>query len=98
MSSNLQITYVRDDTVRVQAIIKDLDGDLTDPTSNTIIVYDPSGTNMGTVSASRGGTGTYTADYIIPAAGTAGVWKISWKTLAGTWPARETIDFLVAEG
>ncbi len=97
MSTNLRITYLRDDTIRVQAVIKDFDSVLIDPDSNTVIVYDPVGTNMGTIPASKAGTGTYTADYAIPADGTAGVWRLSWKALNGTWPARESINFLVGE-
>ena len=97
MSTNLRITYLRDDTVRVQAIIKDFDGALYDPDENIVVVYDPVGTNMGSLTAAAAGSGTYTADYIIPGAGTAGMWKISWKALSGSYPARETIYFLVGE-
>ena len=98
MSQNLKITWIRDDTIRVQAVITDFDGSLLDSTSDAIVVYDPVGTNMGTVTSAHAGTGTYTADYSVPSGGTAGIWKVSWKILAGTWPSRETVNFHVAEG
>ena len=96
--TNMEVTWLTDDTVRVQAVIKDFDGTLLDPTSNEVIVYAPSGANMGTLSATQRGSGTYSADYVIPVASVSGVWKISWKALSGTFPAREVIDFIVAEG
>ncbi len=98
MSQNIQITYLTDDTVRIRAIITDFDGSLLDPTSDVVVIYDPAGTNMGTVTTSKVGTGTYTADYSVPASGTAGDWKVSWKILSGTRPAREIAYFHVAEG
>lgn len=97
-SKNLNITWLRDDTIRVECVCKNFAGALYDPDSHVVIMYDPSGTNMGTLSTSKTGTGTYTADYSIPAAGTAGNWKVSWKALSGTVPAREIIYFKVAEG
>jgi len=98
MSQNLEITYLTDDTVRIQATITDFDGALLDPTSDTVVIYDPSGTNMGTYTTTQVGTGTYRVDYGIPSSGTAGFWKVSWKILSGTYPAREIAYFHVGEG
>jgi len=98
MSQNLKITYLTDDTVRIQATITDFDGTLLDPDSDVVVIYDPAGTNMGTIDTSNVGTGTYTADYSVPSSGTAGFWKVSWKVLSGTWPAREIAYFHVSEG
>jgi uncharacterized protein YfaS (alpha-2-macroglobulin family) len=97
MSQNLKITWIRDDTVRVQAVLTDFDGTLLTPTSDAVVFYDPVGTNMGTVTTAQAGTGTYTADYSIPSGGTAGIWKVSWKILSGTWPSREVIHFHVGD-
>jgi hypothetical protein len=94
----MSITWVTDDTVRVENVITDFDDSLLDPDSNTVVFYDPFGANMGTVSAVKVGAGTYYADYAIPAAGTVGTWRCSWKALVGTYPARESLTFQVCEG
>ncbi len=96
-SLNTQITFLRDDTIRIQAVLRDFDGNLFDPDTNTVVVYDPMGTNMGTKSVTRVGAGTYYADYSIPSGGTAGVWTCDWKALAGSFPTREKIGFFVGE-
>jgi len=98
MSVNMEITYLTDDTVRIQYISYDFDGSLMTPTSDELVIYDPSGTNMGTHTTTNDGTGTYRADYYIPSDGTAGQWKVSCKVLSGTWPAREIGYFQVCEG
>lgn len=95
LSANFKVTFLTDDTVRVEATIKDFSGALTNPTSNTVIVSDPAGTIMGTLSAVSAGTGLFTADYVVPAGGTAGVWSCSWKALFGAYPVREKIGFQV---
>ena len=68
MSQNLKITWIRDNTIRVQAVITNFNGSLLNSTSNAIVVYDPVGTNMGTVTSAHAGTGTYTANYSVPSA------------------------------
>jgi uncharacterized protein YfaS (alpha-2-macroglobulin family) len=95
----MKITWVTDDTVRVEAVITDFDGTLLTPTSHSIIFYNPSGSAVGTTTTpTNDGTGTYRYDYVIGTAAPKGIWKISWKILSGTYPARETINFNVAEG
>jgi uncharacterized protein YfaS (alpha-2-macroglobulin family) len=100
----MEITWLTDDTVRVSAVIRDFpevgetEGDLLDPTSNTVIFYDPDGVAQGTPTAGSVGQGTYNADFIIPSDALTGQWKVSWKCLFGSYPAREILYFEVAEG
>jgi len=99
MSMNMQVTWLTDDTARIQAITKDFDENLYDPSSHEVKIYDPTGLARGTISSVGSlGTGTYYYDYPVPSAGPAGVWKVSWKVLSGTYPAREIINFMVSEG
>ncbi len=98
-AKNMTVTWLRDDTIRVTAEILDYDSNAIVPDSNTVVVYDPFGTVMGTLSVStNGGSNLFKADYIIPAAGTIGEWKVSWKSMFGTYPAREAVYFMVGEG
>lgn len=95
----MKITWLTDDTIRVEAVFKDFDGTLFTPDSHSIIFTDSAGSARGTVTApTLVGTGTARTDYITPAAGPKGVWKVSWKALSGSYPVREIGYFTVAEG
>jgi len=102
LSMSMKITWLIDDTIRVQATCYDFDAALFDPDSHQIIVTNPAGSAMGTYTqGSTGfgtvGTGTFRYDYVIPSDGVAGIWKVSWKALSGTYPAREIANFMVAK-
>ena len=99
MTTDMEITWLTDDTIRVQAVLKDFDGSLLTPSSQEVIIYNPLGVAQGTFgSPTLDGTGTYRIDYGIQSDGQKGNWKVSWKALAGTYPAREVKYFEVAEG
>ena len=100
-SLNLKLTWLTDDTVRIQTLTYDFDEALFEPTTHVVKIYDPTGSLRGSIvppNIGTTGTGTYYYDYVIPSDAPAGVWKTSWKVLSGTYPAREIIHFKVAEG
>jgi hypothetical protein len=99
MTRNMRVTWLTDDSIRVQAVTTDFDGDLYEPDNHLIVITDPLGSVRGSItSVDTVGTGTYKVDYCIPEDAEIGSWKISWKALVGTVPAREIAYFEVAEG
>ena len=99
MSENLTLIWLQDDTIRIQATIRDFDDTLVDPDSHQIIIYNPLAVAMGTYTGpSRVSLGIFTQDYAIPSAGPSGDWKISWRATFGAFNSREIGYFKVAEG
>ena len=103
---NMKVTWVTDDTVRACATFYDYADDLTDPVTQLLTYYDPTGLARGTASHGTMNPGSISLgywcnDFAIPAAGPIGDWKLSWRityvAYGGTFPVREVAFFKVAE-
>jgi len=86
------------ETITVQATIKDLDGNLVDPDSQEVKVYDPNGTLQATyTSPTQQSTGVYRQSHTTSTSDTPGLWQFHWKTVKGTHTEREVLKVYVAE-
>jgi|GEM_PF-2483900 len=67
------------DRITVEARIEDKDHNPIDPASQTITLYDGSGTSRASTSdPTKIGTGIYTTDFDIPCDGVLGSWDVRW--------------------
>ena len=70
------------DRVTIEARIEDKDHSLVDPASQTVTLYDSSGTSKASSSSpTKTSTGVYTVDFDIPSDGAAGNWEVRWVAL-----------------
>jgi len=85
------------ETVKIVAVIKDADGNLIDPASHEIKIYDPSGTLKETsTSPTKSSTGNYYLFYTLPEDASVGKWKVVWKAVKDSSVSIEKIEFYVA--
>ena len=74
------------ETERFEATITSYSGTPQDPTSQVVTLHDPAGTLVSTDNAPVGAAGVYYVDFLIPAAGAAGIWTVLWKTTLTVGP------------
>jgi uncharacterized protein YfaS (alpha-2-macroglobulin family) len=87
--------YYQGETVGLKATVKDADGTLTDPSTVTITIVDPTGTEKVTDSAmTKKSTGIYQYDYTIASDAVAGIWTSEVKATSGK-PSIEQDTFRV---
>jgi uncharacterized protein YfaS (alpha-2-macroglobulin family) len=86
----------RGSTVRIKNTITDFNGNLVDPDSQTITIYDSNNTQKQQfTSATQESTGVYYVDYTIPSDGATGSWKVVWQITKGTQQSVEVLKFNV---
>jgi len=75
----------KNETVRVTVTLKDYDGALLTPDSQTIGLYKPDGTASGTDNTApiNVSPGIYYCDVTIPSTADDGTWKILWTVIKG---------------
>ena len=84
------------ETVQIECTITDFNGNLVDPDSHEIKIYDPSGTLILTFdSPTQKSTGVYTFEFTIPEDGQVGLWKVVWKVVTGSYVGIEEKKFYV---
>mgnify|MGYP000055858391 FL=1 len=90
------MTVYRGETVRIKATIKDFSGNLFDPDSQEIKIYDPSNTLKETnTSPTKESVGVYYIDYNIPSDSNTGVWYVEWKVVKSDKTGKERYYFEV---
>ncbi len=90
----VNITIIRGSSIQVQNTIKDFDGTLIDPTSQTITIKDSGGNIIQTyTSPTKVSTGVYTQNYQTPTNGTVGTWVVEWKVTYGSYDSIERATF-----
>ncbi len=93
----VSVVVIRGSTVQIQNTIKDFNGDLITPTSQTITIKDGGGNTIQTyTSPTLVSTGVYTQNYQTPANGTVGTWIVEWKVTYGTYDSIERTSFQLA--
>ena len=83
ISDNIQ-EFDIGEVVRVEATYIAADGNLYDPDTVEIRIYDPSGTLQETGAGIKYTTGIYNYDYTIPSDGLTGWWSYRFTGIAGT--------------
>jgi hypothetical protein len=74
---------------------RDIAGDLTDPTEETITLTPPSDPPLTDASSTKVSVGDYVFAYSLPASPEAGVWAISWVATVDDVTDTQTGSFLV---
>jgi uncharacterized protein YfaS (alpha-2-macroglobulin family) len=75
----------------------DYDGSNMDPDSQSIIIYDPLGNLMTTITNPvKDSVGNYHFYYTIPANGPAGTWVMYWTVVKSSLPSRTRTEFVVS--
>ena len=93
----VSVVVIRGSTVQIQNTIKDFDGTLITPTSQSITIKDGGGNVIQTyTSPTAVSTGVYTQNYQTPANGTTGTWVVEWKVTYGTYDRIERTSFQLA--
>ena len=82
ISDNIQ-EFDKGEAVRVEATYLAADGNLYDPDTVEIRIYDPSGYLKETTSGTKYTIGVYTHDYAIPADATPGWWSYVYTGISG---------------
>jgi len=90
-------TWHLGDELWARAVLTDEDGDTLTPTSQTVTLRDPSDAVQVTVAApTLIVTGTYDAQFTIPAGGTRGLWTVRWVVVVGATQETEIYRFVVS--
>ena len=68
------------DRVRIDAEIKDEDGNLTNPNTHSIVLKDPDGVQSGSAmtNPTQNGIGDFSQKIDIPSDAEAGIWTVEW--------------------
>jgi uncharacterized protein YfaS (alpha-2-macroglobulin family) len=85
----------RGDGITVRCITRDKNGELVDPDSQTVKVYDSRGALKSILSTTKEETGKHTATYVIPDDAEFGDWFFEWKVTLGTYPETSYFYFTV---
>ena len=90
--------YVGDLGVRFKVTIKDEDADALDPDSQSVKLYDPSGTERDSeTSPTQSAAGVYYVEVDISTSGTKGNWKLVWTVTVGTKMKQGVLEFYAGE-
>lgn len=90
--------YVRGDTVIVIGTVKDLDGNLVDPTSYLVFTYNPAGTIVTSGSAMvKDVTGKYHYDHQTLVSDQMGRWRVRHKVTVGARVVNEDDYFILQD-
>ncbi len=93
----VSVVVIRGSTVQIQNTIKDFDGTLITPTSQSITIKDGGGNTIQTYTTpTLVSTGIYTQNYQTPTNGTTGTWIVEWKVTYGTYDSIERTSFQLA--
>ena len=88
-------------TVRIKNTLTDYDGSPLTPDSQEVRIYDTDGIEVDYGDTNEYFTpdleseGVYFIDYIIPADGKVGKWKVNWKAIKELEPNIDTFTFVV---
>lgn len=92
-------TYFSGDTVRFSSEFRDypedpeLEGDLIDPSTVTVIVYDSDSNSIATGSGSNVSLGVFSFEYTVPT--DSGTYYIEWKGMVNSKPEIKRMKFKV---
>ncbi len=100
MSPRVQtMSYLRNDTIRLEAEIRDFDNNLVDPPNVEVNIYKPDGSPAeDPITPSRESEGHYYVDYAIPETADEGPWRAEWSCMIQSKPHREVAYFSVTSG
>ena len=82
-------------TIRVKTTIKDFDGNLLDPDSQEVRIYDSKGNEVSgsPFSPTKVSEGVYFVDYVLSEDAEEGTWKVVWKIVKSNKPSIGILTF-----
>jgi len=87
----------RGDGVTLEAEFRDENGNLFDPDSQEVKVYDPNGALQASPVPVKQSLGIWRIVFTLPEDAVTGIWGVSWKAVKGTYPETEPYSFIVEE-
>lgn len=89
----------RGDSITIRNTIKDENGNLMDPDSHSIKIFDPTGTQSGSeiTNPTQESLGVFRITFDIPLNAAFGSWNVQWRAVKGTYVETEIFYFAVAK-